>query len=86
MMKRTQIYLEKGTYKTLKQEARTEKRTVSDLIRKVLDQKYGRISLPKPGGARVLLEMAKHASRRKDIPKDLSSNLDKYLVEAIMDE
>lgn len=84
MMKRTQIYLEADTYKTLKTESKIEKKSLSQIIREAIGERLRTRSLRnKVPAATTLLKMARGAGRG---PRDLSVNFDKYLVEALTEK
>jgi len=88
-MIRTQIYLPENQIAQLKQLAYQEDVSLSEIIRKTIDEKItktkktGKTKKPKTKYKNVrewFLSMAREAERKKwRGPKDLASNVDKYL-------
>lgn len=79
-MKRTQLYLPEDLYLRLFQEARRQRRAMAALAREFLQTGVEREQKKEKRGAAVLLEMAAEGQRLGlRGPKDLVSNLDRYL-------
>lgn len=77
-MTRTQIYLPNEQINYFRQRAIRESVTVSEAIRRTFDECIP--IKPKKNVGRVLVEMAIDAKKRGvKGPKDLATNLDKYL-------
>jgi len=81
-MQRTQIYLPKKQLKTLQQVAQKTENTVSGVIRLFLAEKLNPDSSKTKKTSTSLTFMAKRVAKMgKPGPKDLASELDKYLYE-----
>jgi len=85
-MVRTQIYLPENQIEKLKRLAYDEKKSLSEMIRIYIDQGLKFKLRIKTGNSKDknvgdwLLSLAKEAKRKKiKGPKDLASNIDKYL-------
>lgn len=77
-MIRTQINLEEEQYRLLQLEAQLNKRSLSGIIREVIDK--GFMMKQRSKKKYTLLDIAKHATKgEKDIPNDISENHDEYL-------
>jgi len=78
-MTRTQIYLPRDLINIFRQKAFEENISVSEAIRRALES-CGQKKKTKKNAGKILLEMARDAERRGvKGPKDLASNVDKYL-------
>lgn len=82
-MRRTQLYLPERTHQELARKASEEKRTISDLTRQLLEEGLKIEKAKKTtNSAFFLLKLAEEAERKGwSGPKDLSSNVDRYLYE-----
>lgn len=79
-MNRTQIYLPKKHMDILRKEAQKKKTTVSGVIRDILTEKLEQKKMPRRNFFEGLLELAERMNKiGKKAPRDLASNLDKYL-------
>jgi hypothetical protein len=79
-MLRTQIYLPKSQKQALRRLAQKQNTTVSGVIRDVLQEKLNGRMHAKTRVPETLLEAAKRINQLgKKGPKDLASNLDRYL-------
>lgn len=81
-MLRTQIYLPQKHIKQLKQKALDNQKTVSEILRELIEKSLegGHKNIQNTGD--WLLAMAEKAKKLKAKgPKDLAKNLDKYLYE-----
>lgn len=79
-MIRTQIYLTQKQHSSLKKKAASLNTTVSDQIRKIIEKDLEERPLKEFNSGSWLLSMAAQAKRMKvKGPKDLASNVDKYL-------
>lgn len=76
-MIRTQIYLPKSLYQTIDLVAKKEKKPKAQVIRDMLEQGIAK----KATTGTTFLKLAKNPI--KGLPKDLSTNIDKYLYEDI---
>ena len=80
-MIRTQIYLPKDLYHEIAFKAKRESKPKSAVIREALKEGLKQGKTMRNAGS-VLLEIAKEAKRLKTRgPRDLSTNIDKYLYE-----
>jgi len=77
-MKRTQIYLDMNTLIKARVLARKQGKTVSQIVRNALYEFISKKEKP-VSSLELILEMSKTIKVPKDTPKDLSTNLDKYL-------
>lgn len=77
-MIRTQIYLPKQLYQTIDLVAKKEKKPKAEVIRAVLEKGLAEKS-KKANAGNALLRLAKNPI--KGLPRDLSTNIDKYLYE-----
>lgn len=78
-MIRTQIYLPKDLYQEVNLMAEKENKSKASIIREALEEKLTR---KKATTGKTLLEIAQIAKEKQwKGPKDLSTNLDKYLYE-----
>lgn len=78
-MTRTQIYLPYDQISYLRQRALAENTSVSEIIRRVIEDS-GPKKKTKINAGKWLLSLAKLGEQRKvKGPKDLATNLDKYL-------
>ena len=77
MLIRTQILFPKDTLDELRELAGETGLGLSETVRKLIQEKIGKIKKMRLGGPEVLLKMAKNAYKGK-VPKDLGSN-DEYL-------
>ena len=79
LMTRTQIYLPYDQISYLRQRALAENTSVSEIIRRFVYD-FGLKKGVQRNVGKILLAMAKDAEQRKvKGPKDLATNLDKYL-------
>lgn len=79
-MIRTQIYLTPKQHSSLKKKANLENSTVSEQIRKIIEADMEDNKKQRINTGEWLLSMAKKAEKMGfSGPKDLSSNIDKYL-------
>lgn len=80
-MIRTQIYLTQKQHSSLKKKAASLNTTVSDQIRKIIEKDLEAEKKSRPFNAgKWLLSMAEEAERiGASGPKDLATNMDKYL-------
>lgn len=80
-MLRTQIYLPHSQIRALKDEAEKQKTSVSEVVRQAIDENLVKKEKPKKkfkNSGEWLEYVRKHVSF-KGGPKDLASNIDKYL-------
>lgn len=79
-MIRTQIYLTQKQHTTLKKKAHAENSTVSHQIRKIIEKDLKEKPVEEFNSGKWLLSMAEEAEKiGASGPKDLASNVDKYL-------
>lgn len=79
-MIRTQIYLTPKQHSSLKKKAGLENSTVSEQIRKIIEANEEKSPSEEFNSGAWLLSMAEKAKKMKfKGPKDLASNVDKYL-------
>jgi predicted DNA-binding protein len=76
-MIRTQVYLPKDIYQDIRLTAKKEKKPAAKLIRELLENALENKKQQANAG-KALLELAKIGGKG---PRDLSTNLDKYLYE-----
>lgn len=78
----TTVYLDKGLLSYIERLAQSLRRKKADLMREALARGVKEIRPVHSGSAQALLELAEFAEGLppdKSVPKDLSTNLDKYL-------
>lgn len=78
MMIRTQLYLPKSLYQSIELIAKREKKPKAQVIREGME-KHVETKIHQETLGEALARLSKHAI--KGLPKDLSSNIDKYLYE-----
>ena len=81
-MSRTQIYLEKSQHDALRREAVRQRRTVSEIIRGIIRERFAAKKRAVHPARRheTLLEAAERINKiGLKGPKDLAKNMDKYL-------
>lgn len=79
-MQRTQIYLPKTQTEELKRIAQRKRISTSEVIRAILKEKIEELSFAKKISGENLLAAAKRINQQgQKAPKDLATNLDKYL-------
>ncbi len=66
-MKRTQLYLDEGIFRTLSDLSREKKTTISDLVRKAIQKVYGKSQSPNQR-LRALQSACGIWKNRKDLP------------------
>lgn len=79
-MLRTYLYVPEELNKEIAYMAKYNKKSKARIIREALEEGLTIIKKPKSGGVEALLKIAELGTRiNAKGPKDLSSNLDKYL-------
>lgn len=81
-MIRTQVYLPKDLYQEIKIVATKEKKASAQVIRDMLEEGVDKKRKGRKTAGQALLELAEMAKKNNwRGPKDLSTNIDKYLYE-----
>ena len=79
LMKRTQVYIDIPTYQKAQTLARMRRKTLSQIVRDSLDKSLKEERSEKYNSLELIAELSKKIKLPKNTPRDLSTNLDKYL-------